>query len=101
MGTVIAASVAFGVGGAWMKAADGFTRLWPSVAVTAFFVAGTVLLTHAVRTQGLSMAYTLGLGVEAVVTLSLGHYVFHERLSAAQLLGVGMILLGVGSVRLG
>jgi multidrug transporter EmrE-like cation transporter len=98
---VVVASVAFGLGGVCMKLSEGFTRPLPSVAVTLFFVVGAVLLTQAVRTEGLSMAYTVGLGVEAVFTLLVGLFLFHERLSPTQLLGVGLIILGVSSVRLG
>ena len=98
---VIAASVAFGVGGAFMKASDGFTRPWPSSAITILFLLGAVLLSHAVRTEGLSMAYTAGLGIEALVSVGLGRYVLGERLSIAQLAGIGLILAGVASVRAG
>jgi len=83
-----------------MKAADGFTRPAPSAAVVVSFLLGAVLLTHAVRTQGLSLAYTFGLGVEAVVTLGLGRWVFGERLSMGQLLSLGVILIGVAGVRM-
>ena len=39
-GSVIAASVAFAVGGAFMKVSVGFTRVWPTVVVIVLFVAG-------------------------------------------------------------
>jgi len=101
VGMVIAASVAFGLGGAFMKASDGFSRPWPSAAVIILFIVGAIVLAHAVRENGLSVAYTVGLGVEAVVSVVLGRYVFGERLSTGQLIGLMLILAGVASVRLG
>lgn len=101
VGLVVAASVAFGCGGAFMKSADGLSRPWPSAAVVASFLVGAVLLARAVRTEGLAVAYTMGLGVEAVVTLVLARYVFGEHLSVNQLAGIGFIIAGVAGVRWG
>lgn len=53
---VIAGSAAFGVGGVFMKSSDGFTRVWPSMALVVLFIAGAVMLALAVRSQGLSVA---------------------------------------------
>jgi small multidrug resistance pump len=101
MGWVVAASVTFGLGGAWMKGSDGFARLWPSVAALACFLVGAALLTMAVRSDGLSTAYTLGLGMEALVSIALGRYLFGEHLAGGQAVGVGLILAGVVAVRAG
>jgi multidrug transporter EmrE-like cation transporter len=101
VGAVILASLAFAVGGAFMKASDGFTRPAPSTAVAVLFLSGAVLLAHAVRSHGLQTAYVLGLGLEAVASIGLGHLVFGERLTWTQSFGVVLILAGVTSVRLG
>jgi multidrug transporter EmrE-like cation transporter len=98
---VILASLAFAIGGAFMKVSDGFTRPWPSAAVAVCFLAGAVLLGFAIGSQGLSTAYTIGLGIEAVVSIGLGCWVFGERLTIPQFLGVVLILAGVVSVRIG
>jgi multidrug transporter EmrE-like cation transporter len=98
---VILASLAFAIGGAFMKASDGFSRPWPSAGVAVLFLAGAVLLGFAVGAEGLSTAYTIGLGIEAVVSIGLGHWMFGERLTAPQVLGVVLILAGVVSVRIG
>jgi multidrug transporter EmrE-like cation transporter len=98
---VILASLAFAIGGAFMKLSDGFARPWPSAAVAVFFLAGAVLLGFAIGSEGLSTAYTIGLGIEAVVSIGLGCWIFGERLTLPQVLGVLLILAGVVSVRLG
>ena len=84
-----------------MKASDGFTRPGPSAAVLALFVGGAVLLTYAVKSQSLSSAYVVGLGLEAVVSIGLGLWLFGERLTWTQGIGVVLIVAGVTSVRLG
>jgi small multidrug resistance pump len=101
VGAVILASVAFAIGGAFLKVSDGFTRPGPSAAVAALFLSGAVLLAHAVKSQSLSSAYVIGLGLEAVVSIGLGSWLFGERLTWAQAIGVLLILAGVTSVRLG
>jgi multidrug transporter EmrE-like cation transporter len=98
---VIAASVAFGVGGAFMKSSDGFSRVVPSIGVLVLFVVGAVFLTRAVRSQGLSAAYILGLGIEVLVSVGLGRYLYDERLTPFQLLGAMLIIAGVATVRFG
>jgi multidrug transporter EmrE-like cation transporter len=101
VGFVIAASLAFATGGAFMKAAAGFTRPWPSAAVVALFVVGAFLLARAVVADGLSTAYTYGLGVEAILSIVVGMCWFGERLSPVQLIGISLIIVGVAGVRLG
>jgi len=98
---VLAASVVFAVGGLFMTMAAGFTRVWPSVAVVVLFGIGSYLLARAVQTGGLSAAYTVGLGIEALLSMGLGIYIFGERPSLAKTLGMGLILVGVAGVRLG
>lgn len=84
-----------------MKLSDGFTRPWPSAAVAVLFLAGAVLLGFAIGSEGLSTAYTIGLGIEAVVSIALGRWLFGERLTGPQIAGVILILVGVVSVRAG
>jgi multidrug transporter EmrE-like cation transporter len=101
MGFIVAASVAFGLGGALMKWTDGVHRPWPLVGLGVLFLAGAYLLAIAVRAEGLSVAYVVGLGVEATFAAALGHWVFGERLTPPQLVGLLLIAAGVASVRIG
>ncbi len=98
---MLAASVVFALGGVFMTMAAGFTRVWPSVAVVGLFAIGSYLLACAVQRGGLSAAYTVGLGVEALLSMGLGIYLFGERPSLTKTLGMGLILVGVAGVRLG
>jgi small multidrug resistance pump len=101
VGFLVGASLAFAVGGALMTWSDGFRRLWPSLGVVVLFVLGAFLLAQVVRTTGLSTAYALGLGLEAIVSVGIGMYVFGERMTPVKAVGVVLILAGVASVRLG
>lgn len=96
---VVVASLAFGVGGAFMKASDGFTRLWPSASVAALFIVGSVMLARAIRNDGLSTAYVVGLGIEAVVAIGLGLLLFGEHLTVPRVAGLALITVGVAVVR--
>ena len=97
---MILASLAFALGGACMKLSDGFSRPWPSAAVAVLFLAA-VLLGFAIGSEGLSTAYTIGLGIEAVASIALGRWMFGEHLTGTQLVGLVLILAGVVSVRFG
>ena len=101
MGYVVAASIAFAVGGALMKLAAGAATVVPTLGVAVLFVAGGLLLGEAVRVQGLSVAYIAGLGIEAVMSVGIGRYVFNERLSGPQAIGLLLIAAGIASVRFG
>ena len=75
MGFVVAASVAFGAGGALMKCSDGLHRLWPVAGIGVLFVVGGLLLAVAVRDEGHGMlprpdSPGLGLGLPLIATLS-------------------------------
>jgi multidrug transporter EmrE-like cation transporter len=101
VGFVVAASIAFGLGGVLMKLAAGLHSLWPTIGVAVLFVVGGLLLGHAVRSEGLSVAYIAGLGIEAIVSVGLGRYLFDERLTTPQAIGLVLIAAGVVSVRFG
>jgi multidrug transporter EmrE-like cation transporter len=96
---LLLSSVAFSVGGAFMKPSNGLTQVGPSVIVVACFVCGAVLLTQAVGRGTLSTTYVLGLGIEAVVSVAVGLAVLGERLTARQVAGIGLIVLGLVVVR--
>ena len=100
LGWIIGGSLAFSVGAAFMKAAQGFTRPMPSIVVAVAFLVGSMLVTRAVMTESLSTALVVGLGIEAVASVLIGLLMHGERLSAAQCLGALLIVAGVAVLRL-
>jgi multidrug transporter EmrE-like cation transporter len=101
MATIIIGSVAFSVGGAFMRPSDGFTRLWPSLIVATCFVVGAGFLAKAVNRGGLSTTYVIGLGLEALISVGIGLAVLGERLTGAQTAGVAIILVGLATLKHG
>lgn len=96
---ILCGSTMFCVGGAFMSAAQGFTRLWPSIAVAVCFVAGAACLTRAVSRHGLSTAFVMGLGIEAIGAVLLGVVLLGERPSVPQMGGLLLIVSGVAVLR--
>lgn len=92
-------SVSFSIGAAFMKASHGFSRPVPSAAVALLFLAGAILLSRAVMADSMSSAIVIGLGIEAVVTVLIGVTVLGDSVRAGHLLGMGLIVAGVGVLR--
>jgi small multidrug resistance pump len=101
MATIIIGSVAFSVGGAFMRLSEGFTRLWPSVIVATCFVVGAGFLAKAVNRGGLSTTYVIGLGLEALISVGIGLALLGERLTASQTAGIAIILVGLATLKHG
>jgi multidrug transporter EmrE-like cation transporter len=101
MATIIIGSVAFSVGGAFMRLSEGFTRLWPSVIVATCFVVGAGFLAKAVNRGGLSTTYVIGLGLEALISVGIGLALLGERLTVAQTAGIAIILVGLATLKHG
>ncbi|MCU0272227.1 MAG: SMR family transporter [Acidimicrobiales bacterium] len=96
---IVASSMLFAVGGVFMKPAEGFSRLLPSLAVLGCFAVGSVLLSVAVHRGNLSTTYVIGLGIEAVVAIGIGLFLLGERLALPQIAGVLLIVGGLALVR--
>jgi small multidrug resistance pump len=101
MVAVVVGSVAFSIGGAFMAKSAGFTRLWPSVVVAVCFVVGAGFIARAVNRGGLSTTYVVGLGIEALITVAIGLAILGERLNFAQATGIGIILIGLVTLKRG
>ncbi|HZY07937.1 MAG TPA: SMR family transporter [Ilumatobacteraceae bacterium] len=101
MATIIIGSVAFSIGGAFMRLSEGFTRLWPSVIVATCFVVGAGFLAKAVNRGGLSTTYVIGLGLEALISVGIGLALLGERLTVSQTAGVAIILVGLATLKHG
>jgi multidrug transporter EmrE-like cation transporter len=99
--TIIIGSLAFSIGGAFMRQSDGFTRFWPSVAIAACFVIGSAFLARAVNRGGLSTTFVIGLGIEAVISVGIGLALLGERLTGAQTAGIAIIFVGLVTLKHG
>jgi quaternary ammonium compound-resistance protein SugE len=93
--TILGGSFAFSIGAAFMKSSQGFTRLLPTVIVFLSFLLGAALLTRAVNTNNMSTTVIVGLGFEALITVTIGIFLLGDRLTIRQ--GAGMLLVLAGT----
>ena len=83
-----------------LKYAEGFTRLWPSVATISAMVLSMALLGVAVRTLPLGTAYAVWTGIGTAGTVLAGILFFGEPGSFLRLLCVLLILSGIIGLKL-
>lgn len=96
LGLMVAAAVAFTVGGVFMKWSEGLTQTLPTLAMLALFVVGAILLTLSIEVRGqLGPAYLIVLGLEAILALAFGTLLFGEDTSAPRLLGLALLIIGM------
>ena len=92
LGLAIAAEV---VGTSALKASEGFSKLWPSAIVVVSYGAAFYLLSLTLRTIPVGIAYAVWSGVGVVLIALIGWLVFGQKLDAAGMLGMGLIVAGV------
>ncbi|UPG72069.1 SMR family transporter [Roseomonas gilardii subsp. gilardii] len=78
-----------------LKASDGFTRLWPSAVTVLCYLLTFYMLSLAIRTIPVGVAYAIwsGLGIVMISVLSL--ILFRQHLDLPAMLGMALILAGV------
>jgi small multidrug resistance pump len=88
----IAAEVA---GTSALRAAEGFTRLGPSVVVVAGYSASFYFLSLTLRDIPVGVAYAVWSGVGILLISVVAWSVFGQKLDPAALVGMTLIVLGV------
>lgn len=83
-----------------LKAADGFTRLIPSLVVVCGYVIAFVSLSFSLKDLPVGVAYATWAGVGTASITVLGWVVYEESLNVPALCGIGLIIVGVGLVNL-
>ena len=78
-----------------LKYTEGFSRLWPSVGTVTFMVVSVGLLSIAMKSLPIGVAYAVWTGIGIVGTAIGGAVLLGEPLSAGQMLCVGLILAGI------
>lgn len=79
----------------FLKSSAGFTRLWPSLAVVAGYAVAFWCLSLTLRTIPVGVAYAVWSGAGIVLVTAIAWAVHGQKLDAAGLLGIGLILAGV------
>lgn len=83
-----------------LKYTEGFTRLLPSAATLAAMAGSVVLLGLALRSLPLGTAYAVWTGIGTVGTVIWGIAMLGEPASAARLVCIAMIVLGIAGLKL-
>lgn len=78
-----------------LKAADGFTRLLPTLLVIAGYGASFYLMSLSLRTIPLGVAYAIWSGVGTAAIAVIGVLVWREQLNIVGVIGIVLIIAGV------
>lgn len=92
---LVAAIVLETVGTSFLQASQQFTRPWPTAAMAISYIASFYLLSLALRTLPVGVAYALWSGLGIVLISAVGVVVFKQRLDLPSILGLGLIIAGV------
>lgn len=93
---ILAAAIVFEVmATSALTASNGFTRLWPSLAAAIGYMVSLYLLSLALRTISVGVAYAIWSGLGIVLIAGIGWLVFGQKLDWQALLGMALIIAGV------
>jgi small multidrug resistance pump len=79
----------------FLKAAQGFTRPWPSLIVVIGYGAAFYFLSFALRSIPIGVAYAIWSGVGVVLVTAVGWIVYGQKLDGVALGAIGLIVSGV------
>ncbi len=83
-----------------LKAAEGFTRLVPSLIVAVGYGVAFYCLSLVLRTMPVGIAYAIWSGVGIVLVAAIGAVLYGQKLDLAAIIGLGLIIAGVLVVNL-
>jgi multidrug transporter EmrE-like cation transporter len=78
-----------------LRAAEGFTRLAPSVLVVAGYALAFLFLSLTLKTIPVGIAYAIWAGVGIVLVSLVAYFLYGQALDAPALIGMGLIVAGV------
>jgi small multidrug resistance pump len=78
-----------------LKAAEGFTRLTPSLMVILGYGTAFYFLSLTLRTMQVGTAYAIWSGVGTVLVSLIAWILFNQKLDAAAIAGITLIIAGV------
>ena len=78
-----------------LKAAEGFTRLTPSLIVVCGYGIAFYFLSLALRTMQVGTAYAIWSGVGTVIISIVAWLLYNQKLDAPSILGMALIISGV------
>jgi small multidrug resistance pump len=98
---ILGAAILFEVMGTTsMKLSEGFSRLWPSLALVVCYVISFYLLTLSLKRLDVSLAYAIWSGAGTVLITVIGIILFKEPATVLKMLFIAMIVAGVVGLNL-
>jgi small multidrug resistance pump len=82
-------------GSTFLVKSEGFTKLWPSIAVVVLFAVAFYLLSQVIKVIPLGVAYAIWAGVGIILTAAVGYFIFRQSLDIPAIIGIGLIVSGV------
>jgi small multidrug resistance pump len=82
-------------GSVFLQKSAQFTRLWPTLAMGAFYAGSFYSLTYAIKAMPLSIAYGIWGGIGIILTAAASYFVFKQTLDLAAIMGIALIVSGV------
>ncbi len=79
----------------FLKLSDGFSKLVPSVIVVAGYVLSFVLLSFALKTFSVGVAYAIWAGTGTALVALVGWLFLSESIAWPVWLGIGLVIAGV------
>jgi small multidrug resistance pump len=92
---LVVAVAAETIGTTALQASSQFTKFWPSVLVVVAYAVAFYFLGAALKYIPVGIAYAIWSGVGIVLIALIGFVVFGQRLDAAALIGLGLIIAGI------
>ena len=83
------------VGSSFIKASDGFTKLFPTTIVAVAYLICFYFLSVALKTIPLGIAYAIWGGMGIVLTAIISVLVFKQKLDIPAIIGIVLIVAGV------
>lgn len=84
-----------------LKSSEGFTRLWPTAGVLLGYGVAFVLLSQAVKTVPIGVAYAMWSGIGTAAIVAIGALFLGEPLSVSKVAGIALVIAGVVVLNLG
>ena len=83
----------------FLKSSDGFTKFWPSVIVVVGYCLAFYFLSLTLDTIPIGVAYAIwsGVGIASLAVISV--LFFDQKMDAAAVFGMGLIIAGVVVLR--
>lgn len=94
-GTLFLAILLEVLGTSLLKQTQGFTQLWPTLAMAGCYIASLWLFSLTLRVLPLGVAYAIWAGLGIVLVALTGAVLFGQRLDSPALLGIALIVAGV------